>query len=67
MGELPEIKDGNIGVDKYIGTWILRIYRIYKRYICGYFYMNRYISKINKNNLKFMEILSNIYIEITLQ
>ena len=56
-------KDGNIGFDGYIGTWILRIYR---RYISGYFYMNIDISKINKNTLKFMEILSNIYIEITL-
>ena len=38
-----------------IGTWILWIYRIY---IGGYFYMNIDISKINKNTLKFMEILS---------
>ena len=28
-----ETKDGNIGFDRYIGTWILRIYRIYWRYI----------------------------------
>ena len=33
-------KDENIGFDGYIGTWILRIYRIYRRYIDGYFYMN---------------------------
>ena len=44
----------NIGFDEYIGTWILRIYR---RYIDRYFYMNINISKINKNILKFMEIL----------
>ena len=30
----------NIGFDGYIGTWILRIYWIYWRYIGGYFYMN---------------------------
>ena len=47
-------KDGNIGFDGYIGTWILRIYR---RYMDGYFYMNIDISKINKNTLKFMELL----------
>ena len=40
------LKDGNIGFDGYIG------------YIDGYFYMNIDISKINKNTLKFMEILS---------
>ena len=44
----------NIGFDIYIGSWILRIYR---RYIDEYFYMNIDISKINKNTLKFMEIL----------
>ena len=47
------------------------------RYIGGYFHMNIDISEINKNTLKFMEILSKsvkmtliikyIYIEITLQ
>ena len=51
-------KDGNIGCDGYIGTWILRIYRIYQIYIDEYFYINIYISEINKNILKFMEILS---------
>ena len=30
----------------------------YIRYISGYFYMNIDISEINKNTLKFMEILS---------
>ena len=40
------IKDKNIGFDGYIGTWILRIYRRYQRYISGYFYMNINISKI---------------------
>ena len=44
----------NIGFDGYIGTWILWIYWIY---IGGYFYMNIDISEINKNTLKFMEIL----------
>ena len=34
------LKDENIGFDGYFGTWILRIYRIYRRYIGGYFYMN---------------------------
>ena len=52
---LAESKDGNIGFDGYIGTLILRIYR---RYIGGYFYMSINISEINKNTLKFMEILS---------
>ena len=47
----------NIGFDGYIGTWILRIYRKYRKYIGGYFYMNIDISEINKNTLKFMEIL----------
>ena len=51
------IKDGNIGFDGYIGTWILRIYRIYRRYIGEYFYMNIDISEINKNTLKLMKIL----------
>ena len=51
------IKDENIGFDGYIGNWILRIYRIYRRYIGGYFYMNIDISEINKNTLKMMEIL----------
>ena len=50
-------KDGNIGFDAYINTWILWIYRIYRRYIGRYFYMNINISKINKNTLKFMEVL----------
>ena len=39
-------KDENIGFDVYIGTCILRIYRIYQRYIDGYFYMNFDISEI---------------------
>ena len=34
-------KDGNIGFDGYIGTWILWIYH---RYIGGYFYMSIDIS-----------------------
>ena len=50
-------KDENIGFDGYIGIWILRIYRIYQRYIDEYFYMNIDISEINKNTLKFMEML----------
>ena len=58
-------KDGNIGFDGYIGIWILWIYRIYRRYISGYFYMNIDISEINKNTLKFMEILSKS-VKITL-
>ena len=56
--------DENIGFDGYISTWILRIY-IYihththtHTYIGVYFYMNIDISEINKNTLKFMEILS---------
>ena len=57
-GPLSTIKDGNIGFNEYIGTGILRIYRIYWRYIGGYFYMNIDISKIYKNTIKFMEILS---------
>ena len=40
IGRLPRTKDENIGFDGYIGTWILRIYRIYRRYIDGYFYIN---------------------------
>ena len=55
QSQVPGPKDGNFGFDGYIGTWILRIYRIY---IGGYFYMNIDISKINKITLKFMEILS---------
>ena len=39
---VPKVE--NIGFDRYIGTWILRIYRIYRRYISGYFYMNIDIS-----------------------
>ena len=49
------IKVGNIGFDGYIGTYILWIYRIYRRYIGGYFFMNIDISKINKNTLKFIK------------
>ena len=51
-------KVGNIGFDGYIGTCILMIYRIYRRYIGGYFFMNNDISKINNNTLKFIKILS---------
>ena len=51
-------KVGNIGFDGYIGTCILWIYRIYLRYIGEYFFMNIDISKINKNTLKFINILS---------
>ena len=47
----------NINFDEYIGIWILWIYRIYRRYIGGYFYMNIDISEIKKNTLKFMEML----------
>ena len=36
---------------------LTRILRIYRIYIGGYFYMNIDISEINKNTLKFMEIL----------
>ena len=36
-------KDKNIDFDRYIDTWILRIYRIY---IDGYFYINIDISEI---------------------
>ena len=50
-------KVGNIGFVGSIGTWILRIYQIYPRFIVGYFYMNIDISEINKNTLKFMKIL----------
>ena len=50
-------KDENIGFGGYIGNWILRIYRIYRRYIGGYFYMNIDISEINKNTFKLMETL----------
>ena len=50
-------KVGNIGSDGYISTFILWIYRIYQRYIGGYFFMNIDISKINKNTLKFINIL----------
>ena len=57
-GPLSTIKDGNIDFNEYIGTGILRIYRIYWRYIGGYFYMNIDISEIYKNTIKFMEILS---------
>ena len=52
------IKVKNIDFDGYIGTWILRIYRIYPKYISGYFYMNIDILEINKNTLKFMKIFS---------
>ena len=45
----------NIGFDGYIGTYILWIYQIYRRYIGGYFFMNIDISKINKNTLKFIK------------
>ena len=59
---LPECsfpaKVENIGFDGYIGTCILWIYRIYRRYIGGYFFMNIDISKINKNTLKFIKIFS---------
>ena len=50
-------KVGNISFDGYIDTCILWIYRIYQRYIGGYFFMNIDISKINKNTLKFIKIL----------
>ena len=50
-------KDGNIDFDGYIGSWILQIYRIYQRYVGGYFYMNIDISEIIKNTLKLMEML----------
>ena len=50
MSKSVYTKDGNIGFDGYIGTWILRIYR---RYIGEYFYMNIDISEINKNTLKY--------------
>ena len=53
MYVIGSTKDGNIGFDEYIGTWILQIYQ---RYIDEYFYMNIDISKINKNTLKFMKI-----------
>ena len=55
MSGVAKVK--NICFDEYIGTWILRIYQKYQRYIGGYFYMNINISEINKNTLKFMEIL----------
>ena len=51
------VKDENIGFNGYIGNWILRIYRIYRRYIGGYFYMNIDILEINKYTLKLMETL----------
>ena len=47
-------KVGNIGLDGYIGTFILWIYQIY----WWIFFINIDISKINKNSLKFIEILS---------
>ena len=49
---LLKTKVENISFDGYIGTWILRIY-----WFGGYFYMNIDRSEINKNTLKFMEIL----------
>ena len=50
------LKVRNIDFDGYIGTYILWIYR---KYIGGYLFMNIDISKINKNTLKFIKILSN--------
>ena len=50
----------NVGFDGYIDTLILRIYWIYQRYIGGYFYINIDISEINKNTLKFIEILVKV-------
>ena len=55
MLRLFSCKNENIGFNGYIDIWILRIYW---RYIGGYFYMNINISKINKNILKFIKILS---------
>ena len=55
---VDKCKVENIGFDGYIGTCILWIYRIYRRYIGGYFFMNIDISKINKNTLKFIKIFS---------
>ena len=59
-------KVGNIGFDGYIGTCILWIYRIYRRYIGGYFFMNIDISKINKNTLKFIKKILFKSVKMTL-
>ena len=53
-------KEQNISIYGYIGTWILRKYRKYRKIsenIGGYFDKNIDNAKINKNILKFMEIL----------
>ena len=44
--------DGNIGNHEYIGTSILRIYRIYRRYIGGYSEKKIGRLKIVKNSWK---------------
>ena len=44
------IKDENIGNHGYIGTSILRIYRIYRRYIGGYFGKKYWCLKLLKTH-----------------
>ena len=50
-------KDWNIGKYGYIGTWILRIYRKYRRNINGYFDKNIDRREIVQNSWKYLENL----------
>ena len=57
----PLTKDENIGNHRYIGISILWIYRIYQRYIGGYF-EKKYINelKIDENSWKYKKNLVEI-------
>ena len=62
LGEVTGINDENIDNHGYIGTSILQIYRIYRRYIGGYFgkkYKRIFWKKISIN-LKLIKIYKNI-------
>ena len=66
LSQSPNIvssNDQNTGFYGYIGNWILWIYRIYRRYIGGYFYINIDKIKINKNKNILIEnnIHNNLY------
>ena len=53
----PMIMVWNIGKYGYIGTWILRLYRKYRRNIGEYFDKNFSEVKIIQNSLKYLEKL----------
>ena len=64
VGEQLGSKNENIGNHRYIGTSILWIYRIYQRYIGGYFGTKYRSPKIDQKSWKCKKKLLEMDLEV---